>query len=217
MYRAAEESVTVNPSATVQIRVSAMRFYGENDVASALGSIFFQRVPTGASDPNPEKSNTRSATASSLYRYNFGFGSTFATIIASRPNSCSHQSHVWNPRYPFIAEGSADCWGSGHKAGVAIQNWSLCWREGDLTPARNLSRRTTKPGYWPMFGNNIGHHSKTGGGAFTMKMPHFDNDITWQDSSVWRLGTGIAAANLNLFAPLAAQKIYQRTLTGVGL
>jgi hypothetical protein len=50
------------------------------------------------------------------------------------------------------------------------------------------TRRTTKPGVFPTYGNQIAHYQKTGGGAYSIKAPNFDNDIAWTDLSAWRNG-----------------------------
>jgi len=48
-------------------------------------------------------------------------------------------------------------------------------------------RRSRNGSFW-RYGNEIHHHQKTGGGAFSQICPHFDNDIAWISSSAWRNG-----------------------------
>lgn len=80
--------------------------------------------------------------------------------------------------------------------------------------SRGRMRRTTRPGYWNMFGNSINKITITGGGAFSAIYPVFQFDLMWVDSSGWKNGHIQSNVwNINIFG----SKRDERMKVGTGI
>jgi hypothetical protein len=118
----------------------------------------------------------------------------------------SHVGLIFGRRYAptALANESVDCGGAGIATNV---DFCLSVNESSFTQGR-IGGRKSRYGYFFRFGNEIHHHQKTGGGAFSQICPHFDNDITWVDPSAWRNGSSQNQAwEINLFGNIGSPSL----------
>lgn len=180
------------------VRLSA---YGEG--VAATQQTFSLRTGTGSPSTSitPEKTNSRSPASVATY-FETGSGSNILLIMECA--IFNHQSLPFSGRYfPRMINGEMlKYFGTAVAPGDA--NGSFL--ESDKVQSRSIRRRTSRSGYHPCFGNEIHHHAKTGGGAFSQICPHFDNDIYWTDPSAWRNGMCQSDVwNIQLFGTVFAR------------
>jgi hypothetical protein len=190
------------------LKFSSARWYGET-VATTNNQIFVQYQITTSSGMNnsvtPEKANSRSPASSGSYGSNSTNLSANGYLVYWAQPDFSHNAWISGPRYPII---SGDAEGSSTQISGATPSLTAAFTEDNGVSPRSIRKRTTKPGYFPRLGNELHQHQKTGGGAFSMLAPHFDNDITFTDSSAWRQGMSQSDFwNINLFAVIPRRRV----------
>jgi len=161
----------------------AARYYGENSGTDVNGFDFGNTATNASGSSSYEKLNSRSANSASTISTGATAGNR---VILCKFQSFSHQSYIPNWRLNLRAINSELLLLYIFAVAGSAPSLSLAWRESDKPAHRKVSRRTTKPGYFPHLGNQIAHYQKTGGGAYSIKAPNFDNDIVWVDADAWR-------------------------------
>lgn len=186
----------------VETSLTSMFGFGE-DVLTGLHGIAINWIGTTTSTSTAEKLNSRSPAPASTYLADSGPGN--GRITLSFP-SFSHSSWRSHPLRPLLASD-----GEGHHVDPAIgfPGGSTATKIALFAelrqPATLYRSRRSRNGCFFMLGNDIGHHQKTGGGAFSMRAPHFDNDIMWVDKSVWANGmTQAEVWSMQLFGSVAS-------------
>lgn len=191
----------------IGVNVVSFRFFGEATSATASRPAISRGVNGTTGSTAAALFNSRSAANS--FGYNTSSGGFADESLAGGLASFSHGSWIPSPRwYPILNDrgGTSDLL-------VASFDTSTAWdcnitaSEPQGSPRFNrLSRRTSKPGYFQSFGQDgITNHQKTGSGSFQIFAPHFDNDVTWVDTSAWENGSSQSETwNINLFAPPSA-------------
>jgi hypothetical protein len=166
------------------LRAVACRYYGENTAAAATRLLLGSDA---AGSSAAEKLNTRSATPTSQTSQ-LSFDPA-GTSIAAGLADFSHAS--WLPSrwyYGTNLAGSDTVCVAWWPSSTSLRSVSLVFQDSiEAAAPQRLNRRSRNGGFF-RYGNEIHHHQKTGGGAFSQICPHFDNDITWVDTWRWRLG-----------------------------
>ncbi len=185
-------SISGGTSSVVHSRVNAApitlisgRIYGED--ATVVQSRFVVLHTNNSSSPGftPEKFNSRSPASSNVYT---NTTSTANPLIQAGIPSFSHQSWIPSRKITETDVNIGYSVGLNSSASAVALSYCIMADESNGLSYRSIKRRTTRPGYFNRYGNEIHHHVKTGGSAFNQICPHFDNDVTWVDPSAWRNG-----------------------------
>jgi len=167
--------------------LGSARFFGELATATSARHVVNNgtNFTVNVTPKTPEKVNTRSGAAIQSYGNSQDGGATYVSLVALAIAEFSHFSLIFPRRYSPSAH-------TTNEAVVTAMNdtssssLSCLWIESNEAITKRFNRRCTKRGHWPIMGNNIGHHQKTGGGAYSMRVPHFDNDMILTDPSAWK-------------------------------
>lgn len=187
------------------------RYYGET-VATTAGFLGIYNGSTSASvspSATPEKLNSRQPAKGNSYGdLTHAMSISGAILVQGGLSQCSHSSWISQPRYfSNMIEGlGVALVDSGGTTPTATTSMTA-FEDTPMFPVKR-TRRTTRPGYFPRLGNELHQHQKTGGGAFSLLAPHFDNDITWVDSSAWCNGMNQSDVwNIQLFGTAAPPNV----------
>lgn len=175
-------------------------------------------TPVAGTDATSEKLNSRSSspTANDCH-YNFNTSVTAWAYILSV--SFSHSSYFpsFRPCPVDLRRGNVALIDNNVTSTTFDSN--IVQLYGTYIAPRLVGKRTTKAGYSIRYGGDIGLHKKTGGGAFEMICPHFDNDITWVDPSAWRNGSAQSDAwSMQLYGapavpdPIGKEFVFQQAV-----
>jgi len=162
--------------------LSSTRSYGEGINAGDIDLTANHGTAVSIVDPQtPENTNSRSSAAIGSY----GGANALTAFVFAVTRDFSHQA--WIPSWriqPSALNGDNI---AGNNAGsITTGSITSMVSESNFTAVKRF-RRSRNGSFW-RYGNEIHHHQKTGGGAFSMISPHFDNDIAWADSRMWRNG-----------------------------
>jgi hypothetical protein len=179
--------------------LSSVFFFGEATAATASSGVSLGAFGGGA-DATPAKSNSRLPSASSTYKTSASAANPVLIVFSLANFSRS----AWRPsRRPLVMNGD----GMGVALGSLTDNFIFV-DESDKPTTRRRTIRSTRNGGFLMPDMVIHNHQKTGGGAFQIHAPHFDNDITWIDPSAWRNGsTQNEAWEINLFGNVGSPSL----------
>lgn len=188
-------SSSIQPGSGLAAEITSLRFNSEAASAST-NTYSVGQVAVGSASYSPELLNSRSASFPfSAFINNAGPSTTILLISGS---SFSHNSWRSSPRTRLITHES-EVFGHTQSGAGLVGNLDIIISVVGKAGASRLSRRS-RGGYFHLLGNTIAHYQKTGGGAFSIKAPNFDNDILFQDKSAWRPPISQSEAwNINLF------------------
>jgi hypothetical protein len=208
---ASPSSGSVNPtfasgffSTGKPVRLTSVRQFGESITPGLTASnnsyIKFSwsgagaSISTDTSTVTGEKTNSRSVmdgTYGNKMTFSGGTGGNYA--IHGALNAVSHSAIIFSGLYGPLSPGQdgSILQATATDNGTSTPSINISCSEVVSTPCNRLSRKSRK-GLFVRFGNESHVHKKTGGGAFELIAPHFDNDITWVDPSAWRNGSAQA-------------------------
>jgi len=191
------------------------RVYGETASANFMRSLWGRSNSISSAD-TPEKTNSRSPAYDGTMTGSPSSGDITNNVVIMAGGNFSMTSWIAHPRYPYTWSDGDKAQGSPSVFTTSNPSTTICVNQERNVAFRRFSRRSTKPGYWPQYGNHICHQEKTGGGAYVVNAPHFESDLTWLDRSPWQLGQ-VLAGDVNLFPPPAATAVPSMfLLLGVG-
>ncbi len=162
------------------------RIYGDAAAATASRYALVAANAGGTQGAlTSENLNSRSAATAGRSNNSTGIGNNLVLMAMA-----DFTHHGWITSRPNIPMMRADdtLVGSAISSPSSIGTLDHVFSENTAEVGRRVSRRCSKTGFFCTYGNQIAHYQKTGGGAYSIKAPNFDNDITWVDSSAWRNG-----------------------------
>lgn len=198
---------TVTPASNKDVATISVRSFGEGVATANVGvEIEAPTAITPGATSSTELFNSRCPA--------IGSNVTGATggnkLIEISVVEWSYQSWVSNYRNRIIAGNNAgdneslNCF-AGTGAVPMNFDWVLAEEE---SPSPRPVRRQSRKGYCFIMGNTINNHQKTGGGAFQMHAPHFNNDCLWIDPTAWRNGMNQSDVwNIQLFGIAATPNV----------
>jgi len=164
-------------------------------------------------DQTPEKFSSRSPASIATNFANINVGSLSALIYCIQIgfNNCN-----WIAQPRAVPQGRRIAVLSALTSG---ESSAFDDQVNGKRPIRGRMRRTTKPGFFSRFGNEINRMAVTGGGAFSAIYPVFQNDITWVDPTAWKNGMAQSDIfNMPLLTTTPAVVVVpQRMMRGVGV
>ena len=173
--------------------LSSARIYGEGVNVGDIDVTANHDTVTIAGALTPEKTTSRSANPAGSY----GSLNVMTAFVFSVTRDFSHQA--WIPSWriqPSALNGEAVAGNNASSSNLGSITSMLS--ESNFTYIK-IFRRSRNGFFW-RYGNEIHHHAKTGGGAFSQICPHFDNDIAWVHSDMYRNGIAQNSVwEINLF------------------
>lgn len=178
----------VQSTSISEVALIAMYGHGAAEAANTTnGGVAVDWLTNPAGSSTAQSFNTRSGAPGSTFLADSAPSASAAGRIFLSVVGFSHTSWRAHPLRPLlVSDGDGHhvdpfpgYIGSGTKGGTFAE---------PRQPCLTRSSRKSRTGVLFILGNNVGHHQKTGGGAFSMRAPHFDNDIFWVDKSAWANG-----------------------------
>lgn len=188
--------------------------FGEGlGVAGFRNALYLDGTGAFSTPTNLEKFNTRSGT-SSVANGGVDAGGGIAILF---PALAAFQRVRWTrsrTSQPVTQTfGSAITMGLAAPGGENAIDRVFTFEEGGAGIPNQRARRSRSSGFCN-FGCNIELHKKTGGGAFEIITPQFDNNIVWVDPFAWRNGSAQSEAwSMQLFGTPAVPDPIGKTVS----